>query len=224
MAIGLARTLGFRLKENFNAPYVAQSLTDFWRRWHISLSTWLRDYLYLPLGGNRRGAARTYINLLVVMALGGLWHGASWNFVVWGIYHGLLLCLHRLWRHASDGVPALTRLASPVLAPLRIAITFTLVTIGWVPFRAPDFATTLATLKALVAMPDMTFLASNPGIAIIALASLAWCLLDWNRRVQDFLVERASWKLAVASATLLAIALEACARVDAQIPFVYFRF
>ena len=97
MAIGLARTLGFRLKENFNSPYISQSLTEFWRRWHISLTTWIRDYLYIPLGGDRRGEARTYINLWICFLASGLWHGASWNFVLWGAYNGLFLTLDRLF-------------------------------------------------------------------------------------------------------------------------------
>ena len=97
MAVGLGRMLGFEFLKNFDAPYLAESITDFWRRWHISLSSVLRDYLYFPLGGNRLGPARTYVNLAVVMLLGGLWHGAKWNFVVWGAYHGLLLGYER-WR------------------------------------------------------------------------------------------------------------------------------
>ena len=95
MALGIARILGFELPVNFNLPFTAQSLTEFWRRWHISLSTWLRDYLYIPLGGNQKGAWRTYFNLMVTMLLGGLWHGASWNFVLWGGLHGLSLGLER---------------------------------------------------------------------------------------------------------------------------------
>ena len=96
MAVGLALMLGFLFTKNFNDPYRADSITDFWRRWHISLSTWLRDYLYIPLGGNRRGAWRVYLNLMTVMLLGGLWHGASWNFVIWGAIHGSMLAFERM--------------------------------------------------------------------------------------------------------------------------------
>src|SRR4029079_8053850 len=98
IAIGSAALLGVRFPANFAAPYQAHDIVDFWRRWHISLSTWLRDYLYIPLGGNRKGPLRTYLNLMVTMVLGGLWHGASWNFVLWGTLHGLALALHRAWR------------------------------------------------------------------------------------------------------------------------------
>ena len=98
IARGCAQLLGYEFPPNFERPYLARDIAEFWRRWHISLSTWLRDYLYIPLGGNRLGPARTYVNLLITMGLGGLWHGASWNFVVWGLYHGVLLTLHRAWR------------------------------------------------------------------------------------------------------------------------------
>ena len=102
MAIGIALLLGFEFKDNFNAPFKAQNPSDFWRRWHISLSTWLRDYLYIPMGGNRKGKVRTYINNFLTMVIGGLWHGASWMYIIWGAYHGLLLALHkmfkRIWR------------------------------------------------------------------------------------------------------------------------------
>jgi alginate O-acetyltransferase complex protein AlgI len=127
IAIGIAKLFGYRLPENFNQPYLAQSITDFWRRWHMSLSAWLRDYLYIPLGGNRHGAARTYLNLLIVMGLGGLWHGASWKFAIWGLWHGALLATERL---LGIGEPS-----RDLLAFLRIPITFLLVTVGWLSFR-----------------------------------------------------------------------------------------
>jgi alginate O-acetyltransferase complex protein AlgI len=130
MAIGLGLMMGFVFAKNFDAPYKSQSITEFWHRWHISLSTCLRDYLYVPLGGNRKGPVRTYVNLFVVMLIGGLWHGASWNFLVWGGLHGALLAFERMrGKAASYG-------ALPV--PLRVGLTFVLVLIGWVFFRAPD--------------------------------------------------------------------------------------
>ena len=130
MAIGLGRMLGFEFPRNFNAPYLSESITDFWRRWHISLSTFLRDYLYFPLGGNRRGTRRTYFNLATVMLLGGLWHGANWTFVLWGAYHGTLL----IWERAMGKSSIYTRLPPPA----RIAITFLLLLFSWVLFRSPD--------------------------------------------------------------------------------------
>jgi len=132
MAIGLGLMLGFVLPKNFDSPYKADSITDFWRRWHLSLSNWLRDYLYIPLGGNRRGPRRTYINLLVVMVLGGLWHGAAWNFVIWGGFHGVLLALERARGKRS--------LFDPLPRPLRVAGTFSLVLFSWVLFRADSLS------------------------------------------------------------------------------------
>ena len=128
MAIGLGLMLGFVFPKNFDSPYLSQSITEFWRRWHISLSSWLRDYLYVPLGGNRLGRRRTYVNLAVVMLLGGLWHGAAWNFVIWGALHGGMLALER-----GNGKRALYwRLPQP----LRVASTFFIVLISWVFFRS----------------------------------------------------------------------------------------
>ena len=133
MAIGLGMMMGFRLMENFNAPYVSRSITEFWRRWHISLSVWLRDYLYIPLGGNRKGGVRTYVNLFLVMLLGGLWHGANWTFVSWGAWHGALLVAERYlgWPKRSETVV------------WSLPLTLFFVIIGWVMFRAPDVETAL---------------------------------------------------------------------------------
>lgn len=145
MAIGLALLLGYRFKENFAAPFKAQSPTEFWRRWHISLSTWLRDYIYIPLGGNRKGRARAYLNQFITMVIGGLWHGASWMYVIWGAYHGLLLVAHKSLKKVCR-LPA--ELAGrPEVKIANILITFTLIVIGFTFFRAPDLATvgTMAT-------------------------------------------------------------------------------
>ena len=141
MAIGLGRTLGFSYKENFNYPYVSASITEFWRRWHISLGSFFRDYVYIPLGGNRRGAGRTVFNMLIVWALTGLWHGASWNFVLWGAYYGVLLVVERFVLQAAlDRLPKL----------LRQAMTFVIVLIGWVIFYYTDLAAVGQHLAALV--------------------------------------------------------------------------
>jgi alginate O-acetyltransferase complex protein AlgI len=140
MALGLAHTLGFKLPNNFNAPYLASSPSDFWRRWHISLSRWLRDYLYIPLGGNRKGPTRTMVNLFITMLLGGLWHGANWTFVVWGAYHGMLLAVQRLVPKSWD---------HPALRPLTTLMTFLLVCVGWVFFRAQTLTDAGTILRGL---------------------------------------------------------------------------
>jgi alginate O-acetyltransferase complex protein AlgI len=132
MAIGTARMIGYRLPENFDMPYLSGNITEFWRRWHITLSSWLRDYLYIPLGGNRRGSGRTYLNLMLTMLLGGLWHGASWNFVVWGGLHGAALAIHR--RLGRRGPPLPSWLATP--------LTLLFVLLCWVPFRCTGWGAT----------------------------------------------------------------------------------
>ena len=130
MAVGLGKMFGFKFLENFNFPYTAQSIKDFWRRWHISLSTWFRDYLYIPMGGNRCPVWRTHLNLVIVFFLCGLWHGASWTFVIWGLYHGIFLVLERTrFGHWLDALPR----------PLRHGYTLLVVMVGWVLFRADSF-------------------------------------------------------------------------------------
>jgi alginate O-acetyltransferase complex protein AlgI len=141
MAVGLALMFGFLLIENFDQPYRADSITDFWRRWHISLSTWLRDYLYIPLGGNRKGNARTYLNLMTVMLLGGLWHGSSWNFVIWGAIHGGMLAFER-FQGKDSPYRKLPRI-------LRVAVTFAIVCVAWVFFRADTLGQAVTFIKGL---------------------------------------------------------------------------
>jgi alginate O-acetyltransferase complex protein AlgI len=140
MAIGLGRMFGFRFPENFNYPYISRSMREFWRRWHISLSTWLRDYLYIPLGGNRGGTARTLANLVVVFALCGLWHGASWTFVAWGMWHGLFLVIERL-------VPG--RRPSALAAVGGWLYASLVVLAGWVVFRSASLPEALGFLKVM---------------------------------------------------------------------------
>jgi alginate O-acetyltransferase complex protein AlgI len=140
MAIGLSRLLGVELPQNFNNPYQALSPQDFWKRWHITLSRWLRDYLYIPLGGNRKGPARRYINLALTMLLGGLWHGASWTFAIWGLYHGGLLVLHRLLQEQWEAWPSWAQ---------RV-LTFSLVTFGWLFFRCSNLDEAGTWMGALV--------------------------------------------------------------------------
>lgn len=136
MARGASRILGIELPINFNHPYSAVSFSEFWRRWHITLSTWLRDYLYIPLGGNRKGEGRTYANLMLTMALGGLWHGAAWNFVIWGIYQGALLAVERVLERTIGLSDRWRRVGqSPLLAVLRWAIVQYFVFLGWLVFR-----------------------------------------------------------------------------------------
>lgn len=141
MAIGTAKMIGYDLPENFRMPYLASNPADFWHRWHVTLSEWLRDYLYIPLGGNRKGQARTYLNLILTMFLGGLWHGASWNFALWGLLHGTALAVHRVYRSLLPDAAMPRILATPLMT------TFAL--LCWVPFRAVGLNKSLAMFAAL---------------------------------------------------------------------------
>lgn len=152
MAIGLSYMIGVRLPINFNSPYKARNISDFWRRWHITLSRFLRDYLYIPLGGNRKGTIRRYLNLILTMILGGLWHGAGWTFVMWGGLHGFYLIIHHAWEKArkSLGVSACQSTRSGRFA--ATGITFLAVVVGWVFFRSESFSSALVILKGMTGM------------------------------------------------------------------------
>jgi len=150
IAIGLGRLFGYELPQNFRTPYNSTSITEFWQRWHISLSSWLREYLYIPLGGNRRGPRRTYVNLMIVMVLGGLWHGAEWNFAGWGLAHGLLLATERAVAGGRYGKPAFV--SSSARVP-RVLLTFTTVSLLWLFFVTPDFGASAAYFSQLATAP-----------------------------------------------------------------------
>jgi D-alanyl-lipoteichoic acid acyltransferase DltB (MBOAT superfamily) len=167
IAIGVALLLGFRLPVNFNSPYKAINITDFWRRWHISLSSWLRDYLYIPLGGNKKGKTRMYINLMITMLLGGLWHGASLRFVIWGGIHGLGLVIHKLWVKLNLSLSKYYTSSSNKNIFLRfisVFTTFHLVTIAWIFFRAES-------MEAAKGMISQIFLNFQPALVPIMITS-----------------------------------------------------
>lgn len=179
MAMGVARVFGIKLPMNFNLPYSAASLSEFWQRWHISLSTWLRDYLYIPLGGNRKGSSRTYVNLMITMLLGGLWHGASWNFVFWGGLHGVGLAIER----AFNGNKSTTSGSfQSIFTWLKITITFLFVTFAWVFFRSPSVKITQQIFSKLlflnpvgvtwIFMPALVYLGIVLVIGIMARVKL----------------------------------------------------
>ena len=219
MAVGLSRMFGFVIPKNFASPYLAESITDFWRRWHISLSTWLRDYLYIPLGGNRKGPRRTYINLAAIMLLGGLWHGANWTFVVWGAYHGSLLAFER-WRGKTAPYDWLPRGA-------RVAFTFVLVLISWVLFRSPTITAAIHYLGAMAGANSSAGPAILLGAEIYtpySLAILGLCaLLSFQRlEVYDW-VERLDWPRAFALVPLFLLAIAAMFTQGLN-PFLYFQF
>ncbi len=219
MAIGLGLMLGFVFSKNFDSPYLAQSITEFWRRWHISLSTWLRDYLYIPLGGSRRGPARTYLNLGVVMLLGGLWHGAAWNFVIWGGLHGLLLAAERL-RGKTSPYQWLPKAG-------RRAVTFVLVLITWVFFRADDLPAALLYLRSMFGLEAayesaglLSGILYQPyylGTVLVA-ALVTWTCpqtWDWTRTITP---------LKAGALVLLWLVSLAVLATQTYNPFIYFIF
>jgi alginate O-acetyltransferase complex protein AlgI len=227
MAIGLGRMFGFRFPENFRWPYVADTVQEFWRRWHISLSTWFRDYLYVPLGGSRVSPPRMYFNLVTVFFLCGLWHGASWSFVVWGLFHGAFLVVERL------GLAAAVR---RLWAPLRHAYLLLVVTIGWVFFRADTLRGAAAFLKAMfgfgMAAPTefaVSWYLTPPlwlalAAGLLGSAPLVPWLAEWRHRTP---AASRAWSLdaaAVAALSLILVAsiLQVAAR--SYSPFIYFRF
>ena len=144
IAIGVAKLYGYVLPQNFNFPYISKSFSEFWTRWHISLSSWLKEYLYFPLGGNRKGTVKTYINLSIVMLLGGLWHGAAWSYMVWGAYHGLLLVLERFMAQYIK-LPS-----NSYINILKVIYVFSLITLGWLLFKLPEFSHVLIYLQAMI--------------------------------------------------------------------------
>jgi alginate O-acetyltransferase complex protein AlgI len=217
MAIGLAHLLGFKLQRNFDLPYLSENITEFWRRWHISLSTWLRDYLYIPLGGSRGGKVATYRNLMLTMLLGGLWHGANWTFVFWGVFHGGLLALHK-------ALPLPRWLGARALAPVRVAGTFLLVSVGWVFFRAPTFAGAADVLGRLVrpargpGLDGATTVLAVACLLVIAAAHLllrAVNLRALERRLPAPVIGAAVAALLMATLILLP---------RARATFIYFQF
>ena len=225
MAIGLGRVFGFTYKENFDHPYLSASITEFWRRWHMSLSAFFRDYVYIPLGGNRRGAGRTILNLAIVWSLTGLWHGASWNFVLWGVYYFLLLVLERfVLGGVLHRIPAL----------FRHLFTLLLVTVGWVIFYYTDFSAMLEHLRALIGLGvggllDPTLLAMLKKYTALPLVMAVCCLplQAWLRG----LFSRGDRGPGTLGEVLGAIALTAIFLLSILFlmgqtynPFIYFRF
>jgi alginate O-acetyltransferase complex protein AlgI len=217
MALGCAHAFGLRLPVNFDVPYMSLNIAEFWRRWHISLSTWLRDYLYIPLGGNRGSSAATYRNLLLTMLLGGLWHGAAWTFVAWGAYHGVLLALHR-------ALPWPGWLSHPVLAPLRVGFTFLCVCLGWVLFRARGFGDALAIYGQMfspaggISLPPEVTSVFAALLAVVLAAHLVARFADVESLARRLPAPLAAGALALA---MLAAQLLAPAEGGA---FIYFQF
>ena len=214
MAIGLALMIGFVFPENFNDPYVSRSITEFWKRWHMSLSNWLREYLYVSLGGNRKGLLRTYINLFLTMLLGGLWHGANWTFVLWGAWHGGILILERFWEQ---------RWGKPLLPGwLRVIKTMLLVIFGWVLFRAANLDGAARMFEGMLGFnglgfsPPVAWQVTPDRLMVLALGVVLVYAMPWLKRQSGGYLRY----------LLLPLFLWAVATLSAQsfTPFLYFQF
>lgn len=214
MAIGLALMIGFRFPENFNDPYTSASITEFWQRWHMSLSNWLREYLYIPLGGNRYGPVRTYVNLFLTMLLGGLWHGANWTFVVWGAWHGGILAIERYWKGRFGTLP--------FPRWLLVAKTMVLVMIGWVFFRARTMGEAMQILRGMAGLNEIglsdtvAWQVTPDRLAMLAIGIALVYLLPIIKRhlhspIRFGLVPLLLWAIATLSA-------------QSFTPFLYFQF
>jgi alginate O-acetyltransferase complex protein AlgI len=223
MAIGLGRLMGFKFPENFNSPYVAQSITEFWKRWHITLGSWMRDYLYIPLGGNRVGSTgRLYLNLWVVFIISGFWHGASWNFVLWGAYHGVFLIFDRLF---------LNRFTKPIGKLGRVVLTFFLVMLGWVLFRSENFAEAMTYYTALFSFDfsSVHLFVSAKFYRVLAIAILLSFLFLFNRiaggyqRFVDSVSISSQLSKTIVGVFLISVSVANLAGSGFN-PFIYFRF
>ncbi|MEA3469487.1 MAG: MBOAT family protein [Thermodesulfobacteriota bacterium] len=227
MAIGLGRMLGFEYLENFNAPYIARNFTEFWKRWHISLSNWMREYLYFPLGGNRHGPVRTIFNLWLVFLISGIWHGASWNFLIWGAFHGFFLSLDKIGNHFR---------IRPLPTLIAVPTTFILIMLGWVFFRADTLGHAVTFLGALVGQPGTATSLPIPAfidsyyLTILALALFfSFIPLVLSPELCHRLEKmdgKAWWQTGVQfSCTIILLVLSACTLASGSFnPFIYFRF
>ncbi|HHW24263.1 MAG TPA: MBOAT family O-acyltransferase [Bacillota bacterium] len=223
MAIGLGQLLGFDFLENFNYPYVSCSVQEFWRRWHISLSSWFRDYLYIPLGGNRRGKLKTYVNLTIVFACTGIWHGAAWSFLVWGLYHGFFLIVERVgFRNVLERLPK----------PVSRAYTLLVVLFGWVLFRADTLAGALRYMAAMLDFSNIGLVRASlqldniTGFAILLGIVFSAPVLPWAKRKLESLPggKTSSYLLNVAGCIGLFLLSVVFLTGSDYNPFIYFRF
>jgi alginate O-acetyltransferase complex protein AlgI len=224
MAVGLGLMMGFRFMENFNHPYISKNITEFWQRWHISLSTWLRDYLYIPLGGNRKGVGRTYVNLILVMLLGGLWHGANWTFVIWGAWHGSILALERFL-----GKP---KRWQEIPAYLAMPRTLFLVILGWVMFRATNAADAFSFYAGMFGLNGfslseaVSWQISGLQITMLIIGYILVYVGPWWRDVLARVTPMQQQTLMNVHLLIMPLFIMATMRLSAQnfSPFLYFQF
>ncbi len=225
MAVGCAKCLGYDFNRNFNMPYISKNPSEFWKRWHISLSSWLQQYLYISLGGNRKGVARTYANLLITMILGGLWHGASWNFVLWGALHGVLLCVHKIFKRIRKGQKGNT-----FTNALSTLCTYIAVCFGWVLFRADDFSTAFSLYKQMFCWNDgilQVYTWSVVSVVAVVIATIIACIFakkNNEKTVSGFYPILKPDKMSHQIIFITAIGLLVIFAYTGSNPFIYFQF
>jgi alginate O-acetyltransferase complex protein AlgI len=229
MAIGIALLLGFHFPINFNAPYQSRNITEFWRRWHISLSTWLRDYLYISLGGNRKGKFRTYLNQLLTMLLGGLWHGASWRFIIWGAFHGVALSVHKFYRSVFNKSPESQSAHDGFFGKLvSILLTFHFVCFCWIFFRASSIETALDMMRQIVFhfSPEIFFEFMGAYQAVALLMIVGYAMHFIPGKTENFLQEKLIESSVIYKAAFMLIIIVIVIQTKSAgiQPFIYFQF
>ena len=215
-AVGAAIALGFSIPDNFNSPYAAHGFSDFWRRWHITLSTWLRDYLYIPLGGGQHGRIKTLRNLIITMGLGGLWHGANWNFAIWGLLHGSYLVIEHQLRQLK-----IVRLHWLFI----VLITFVIISLSWIPFRSPDLNMSAMAFNSLfnTQLPYYKSLSNHHITAIVTFIAI-WVYQIWRREKSlDELMKTCPVILKAGSLSISILLIALCSTGDSH-AFIYFQF
>ncbi len=211
MAVGLGLLLGFRMPQNFDSPYKSRSISEFWRRWHMTLSFWLRDYLYISLGGSRKGRGLTLVFLATTMFLGGLWHGAAWTFVVWGLYHGFLLVIYHLWKEHRP---------RPLPDGVAWAVTFLSVVVGWVFFRASSFGDALHLMRAMVGLEGASVAQIQGAMGTLAITAVASAIAFYAPNTFEV-----GPRLKPVHGVVAGVALAMCIlRFSSSSPFLYFQF
>jgi len=217
IARGLGKLVGIDFVVNFDRPYFSASIAEFWRRWHISLSSWVRDYIYIPLGGNRKGALRQYANLVATMAVMGFWHGASWTFLIWGIYNGLLLVFNKIFQGIA--------LAAAVPKLIKVGMTFSLVNIGWIFFRSPSIAQAVGILEKIASFRFSEHIQYQPGMLLglyLIFFLVAGEYLEGRFRIKGRLLRASSFFFSIITVMLLSIL--AFWGVQESLSFIYFQF
>jgi alginate O-acetyltransferase complex protein AlgI len=219
IAIGLARLFGYALPDNFRFPYISESFSEFWTRWHMSLSAWLRDYVYYPLGGNRKGRHRTYVNLLLVMTLGGLWHGAGWSYAVWGLWHGTALAVERMFRDTRFYLSQ-----ARIVRLIRWAIVFGVVTLGWILFKLPDFAQVRDLAETVWNNRHMRFSRGVPMLLALYMTPVALYHLLYRFRASPPRHLAFLWTMRAEGVALGLMLTAIILQAGNPVPFIYFQF